>query len=152
MDSHQKKLDLIKRLAYYLDSAFPIPGTKYRVGLDPIIGLIPGVGDAVATLMSTYLVVLAIDLKVSRWTIIRMVINIMIESVIGSLPVLGDIFDAVWKANERNHALLEAAMQNPQGRAVDKWFAFAIALALISIFVLTLALTFWILQWLISMF
>ncbi len=148
----RERLDLIKRISYVLDSAIPIPGTKYRFGLDPILGLIPGVGDAVTSLASSYIVLSGMQMNVSRWTLFRMILNILIESVVGIIPVVGDLFDAYWKSNERNRLLLEANMNNPKAKAVDKLFVVAMIVLLIAV----LALTAWgaieFLQWLISLF
>ncbi len=128
------QIALIRRLSYILDSAIPIPGTKFRIGIDPIIGLIPGVGDAVTSLVSTYIIYAAMQMRVSRFTLVRMVFNILIESVIGIVPVVGDIFDAYWKSNERNRILLEKNLANPSATSVDKLFVLgvvAITLAIV---------------------
>ena len=146
------RLELIKRISYILDSAIPIPGTKYRVGLDPIIGLIPGIGDALTSLVSSYIVLSGMQMNVSRWTLVRMVFNIMIESVVGIVPVVGDVFDAYWKSNERNRVLLEASMNNPKAKAVDKIFVASVLLALVFVLVLTGWGAIEFMKWLISQF
>ena len=146
------RLELIKRISYILDSAIPIPGTKYRVGLDPIIGLIPGIGDALTSLVSSYIVLSGMQMNVSRWTLVRMVFNIMIESVVGIVPVVGDVFDAYWKSNERNRVLLEASMDNPKAKAVDKIFVASVLLALVFVLVLTGWGAIEFMKWLISQF
>ncbi len=94
------------RLAWLLDQALPIPGTNLRVGLDGIIGLVPGVGDTVGALLSTYIVLEAARRGASLWTVVRMLANVAVETVIGAVPIVGDLFDVVWKANMRNMALL----------------------------------------------
>lgn len=152
MQSSEKHLEIVRRLSHFLDNAIPIPGTKMRVGLDPIIGLIPGIGDAVTNLMSTYIVVIALQMNVSRWTLVRMVFNILIESIVGIIPGLGDIFDAVWKSNERNRKLLENALKNPAGRGIDRWFVILIIVLLLAIFAGTAALAFFFLKWLVEQF
>ena len=152
MKADQSHLDLVKRLSYFLDSAIPIPGTRYRIGLDPIIGLIPGIGDAVTSLMSTYIILIALQMRVSKWTLVRMVFNVLIESLVGVLPVVGDLFDAVWKSNERNRLLLETSMKNPAGRRIDRWFVILVVLALLAIFVATGTVAFIILRWLLEQF
>lgn len=147
--SEPDRLKFVRRLSYVLDSAIPIPGTRYRVGLDPIIGLIPGVGDAVTSLMSTYLVLVAMQMKVSRFTLIRMVFNIAIESIVGIIPVVGDFFDAYWKANERNRILLEKSIMQPQGKTVDTVFVVGVILVLLGILGLTAYGAISLLQWLV---
>ncbi|NEO07196.1 MAG: DUF4112 domain-containing protein [Moorea sp. SIO1F2] len=106
-DRKTSTLRRVRRVSYLLDNAIPIPGTRYRIGLDPIIGLLPGGGDFVATIISSYIVVEAARLGVSRSTLVEMVLNILLETVSGSIPVLGDLVDAAWKANVKNVELLE---------------------------------------------
>ncbi|NEO01952.1 MAG: DUF4112 domain-containing protein [Moorea sp. SIO3I7] len=106
-DRKTSTLRRVRRVSYLLDNAIPIPGTRYRIGLDPIIGLLPGGGDFVGTIISSYIVVEAARLGVSRSTLVEMVLNILLETVTGSVPVLGDLVDAAWKANVKNVELLE---------------------------------------------
>lgn len=96
----------IRRLAWLLDEAFPIPGTSQRVGFDALIGLIPGIGDAVGALFSTYIIMEAARRGASVWTVTRMLGNVALETVVGLVPLVGDVFDVVWKANARNLAIL----------------------------------------------
>jgi hypothetical protein len=99
--------DPLSLLSYWLDSRFQIPGLGWRVGLDPLIGLIPGVGDLASLLLSLIIVLAAIRAGAPRITVARMGINLALDVTIGSLPVVGDLFDAWFKANERNVALLQ---------------------------------------------
>lgn len=99
--------ELLRRWAFLLDNAFGIPGTRLRVGLDPILGLLPGVGDLATPIFSVLLFVHAARVGVPRIVLARMVLNAAIDGVVGAVPVLGDLFDAGWKANARNLALLE---------------------------------------------
>lgn len=101
----------LRGLSHLLDNAIPIPGTRYRIGLDPILGLAPGFGDTVATALSAYIVVEAARMGLSRAILTQMVFNILLETAIGSVPVLGDIFDAAWKANIKNLELLESHLE-----------------------------------------
>lgn len=96
-------------LATLLDSAFQIPGTSWRIGLDPIIGLIPGLGDIISSVFSFIIVFAAWQRNLPKVTIARMVANIAIDTLVGSMPILGDIFDAAWKSNKKNVALLKRA-------------------------------------------
>ena len=98
----------------FLDSAIRLPG-GYRIGWDGIIGLVPGVGDVVGMGLSGWLVWRAAELGVSRGTLARMIGNVALEGVIGAVPVIGDAFDFVFKANNRNVALLLAELERREG-------------------------------------
>ena len=92
----------IRAIARLMDSSITIPGTGFRIGLDPILGILPGAGDAVSAVLSIYIVVESARLGVSNFTLARMLVNVGLDFVGGSIPVLGTIFDASWKANQRN--------------------------------------------------
>ena len=105
--SRLRNLNRIRRLSRLMDTAFKIPGTGFRVGLDPIIGLIPGGGDMITTAISAYILILATRFQLPKGILAQMIGNIALEAVLGSVPLLGDIFDAFYKANVRNLTLLE---------------------------------------------
>jgi hypothetical protein len=105
-ESAHSRLQRIRALSRLLDSAFPLPG-GYRIGLDGIIGLIPGFGDIAGSIASSYIIVESARLGATTTTLLRMVLNVLVDSLIGLIPFLGDLFDIVWKANEKNMALLE---------------------------------------------
>ena len=111
VSQRSRTLSRLRLLSRLLDSSVRIPVLGYRVGLDPIIGLIPGVGDAVMLLPAGYLVFEAYRLGVPRWTLVRMGVNLGVETLFGAVPVVGDIFDATFKANTRNLYLLEQHTQ-----------------------------------------
>ncbi len=105
----RSRADRIARLdamASLLDTAFFIPGTNIRFGLDALIGLVPGIGDAITTAMSLYIVHEARELGAPRHLIARMLVNVALDGVVGAVPLLGDAFDVMWRANRRNMALL----------------------------------------------
>jgi hypothetical protein len=104
-DDRLHHLDWLGRL---LDTAFPIPGTRYRIGLDGLLGLIPGIGDSLGTLLSSYIIFAAARLGAPKQVLLRMVGNVALEGLVGLVPILGDLFDIAWKANIRNLALLRA--------------------------------------------
>ncbi len=95
------------RYAFLLDNSVRLPVINYRIGLDPIIGLIPGIGDAVGLVLASVLILEAARLGAPRKTLLLMVYNAVLDAVIGAVPVIGDTFAAVWKANARNMVLLE---------------------------------------------
>lgn len=97
----------LQQLARLLDAAVRIPGTNIRFGLDAVLGLIPGAGDIAGGLLSSFIIVKAANLGAPRSVLARMVMNVAIDSIVGAVPILGDIFDVAWKSNTRNAALLE---------------------------------------------
>jgi len=117
------RLTDLRRYAYWLDDGFRVPGTHLRIGLDPIIGLVPGLGDLTGALLSTWILVVGIRRGASRATLVRMAYNIAIDALIGAIPLLGDIFDLAWKANMRNVTLLERHLADPgRARKADRLF------------------------------
>jgi hypothetical protein len=117
-----RQLNRIRRLSRLMDTAFRVPGLGIKVGLDPIIGLVPGVGDLVATAISAYIIFLAARFRLPSETITKMVFNVGLEFVVGAVPLLGDIFDAFFKSNVRNLSLLEAhlAAASPDLESTDR--------------------------------
>lgn len=105
------------RLARVLDSSMRVPGTRFRFGLDAVIGLIPGVGDAAGTLLSSYIVLEAARAGAPKHVLVRMATHVVVESVVGVVPILGDLFDVAWKANERNVRLLREWRHRTPGGA-----------------------------------
>ena len=100
-------------LSYLLDNSIRVPGTNARFGADAVIGLIPGFGDAAGALMSAYIVVQAARLGAPVTSLLRMLLNVGIEALFGAVPVLGDLFDAAFKANARNVAMLRSELERP---------------------------------------
>ena len=98
----------LRRLAWLLDSSIPIPGTRWSIGVDALIGLFPVVGDLAGVLLSGYVLVEAARLGAGKAVLARMALNIAIEGVVGIVPLVGDLFDAGFKANQRNVRLLES--------------------------------------------
>jgi hypothetical protein len=97
------RLDALSRL---LDSAIVIPGTNQRVGIDALLGLIPGVGDLISTALSSYLIWEARQLGLPRWKIARMIGNVAVDTTLGAIPFAGDVFDVFFRANRRNMRIL----------------------------------------------
>lgn len=107
MDDYQD----IERLAELFDDKFAIPGVPVRLGLDAILGLLPVVGDAVSAMVSFYIVWRAAQAGISLFTILRMIFNVVVDMVIGVVPVLGDVADIGWRANRKNIRLLQKALR-----------------------------------------
>ena len=119
-EAARQRLQYLSRL---LDNAIAIPGTEYRVGIDPLLGLVPGGGDLLGGLLSAYILLEAAFLGLPKQTLLRMAGNILLETVVGTFPVVGDFFDVTWKANARNYKLIEAHLASPQSsRRADTWF------------------------------
>jgi hypothetical protein len=107
------RLRHLRRFAHWLDDAIKLPGIPVRVGLDSIIGLVPGLGDAAGAILGAWILVEAARLRASRATLVRIVYNIAVDALGGTIPLLGDAFDVFWKANLRNVAFLERHLADP---------------------------------------
>ena len=101
------KLRRIRKIAKLLDTAIGIPGTRFRIGLDPILGLLPGGGDLIGGAISAYMIYLAASFGLEKPKISQMVQNIALETFVGFIPIVGDIFDFYFKANLKNLDILE---------------------------------------------
>jgi hypothetical protein len=114
--SRGDRLARIEALARLLDTAFLIPGTNIRFGFDALIGLVPGIGDAVTSLISLYIISEARALGAPRLLVARMLANVALESVVGIVPIVGDAFDVAWRSNRRNLALLRGHLDRSAAR------------------------------------
>lgn len=142
-DSQVATLRRLREISHLLDNAIRIPGTSIRIGLDPILGLLPGGGDFVGMMFSAYVVVTAAQMGVPRETLTRMVSNIILDTIAGAIPVVGDVFDVAWKANTKNIQLLHdhVGSANATKTAVD-WRFMAVlmgGLFLVMLFVISLS-------------
>ena len=133
-----------KLLSHWTDTVFEVPGWGFRFGLDPIIGLIPVAGDVASALLSLYIITLAAESRVPRSTLLRMAINVAIDCVAGSIPLVGNVFDFAWKANHLNMQLLERTLATPEHQRMrhgvwDGLFVAGIFAVLIAMFVGSIA-------------
>lgn len=126
---HDRHLRRFRALAYLLDSAVRIPGTRQGVGLDFVLGLVPGIGDLAGGVLSAYGLWVAVQVGAPRSVLLRMAGNIAVDTVVGTVPVLGDLFDLGFRANLRNLALLERWLESP-GRTQRASRALVVAVAL----------------------
>ena len=132
------KVNRLRRISRLLDNAISIPGTKISFGLDPILGLLPGGGDTITGGIAGYIVVEAARMGVPREILLKMVGNILIDSVAGTVPVVGDLFDVGWKANLKNMELLEKHLDIAESSNSDRLLIVGLIL-LISLIVLGFA-------------
>jgi len=143
----QQRLATLRRVADLLDSAFVVPGTTYRVGLDPIVGLVPWIGDLASPIFTIALLWQARDVHIPKIVQLRMIFNAAIDALIGVVPIVGDLFDFGWKSNQMNMALLERhAYEHHRSSAADWLFV----LAMVAIVVVVAAIPFLVAGWLIS--
>lgn len=145
------RLARLRNLSHWLDSAIHIPGTSIRFGFDPIIGLLPGGGDTAGLLLSSYIVLEAARMGASKSTLTTMAFNILLETLAGTVPVVGDLFDATWKSNVRNLRLLEEQLQlapAPSSQKSNRWFALLLIGGLVLVFIGCVVLSIWLLRWL----
>jgi hypothetical protein len=142
------QLARIRSISDLWDRAFSIPGTKWRVGLESVVGLLPVGGDVVGLGISIYILWQVVQFNLPKTILVRMVVNIAIDALVGSVPILGDLFDVTWKANTKNVNLLESHLQQPsQSHRADRrflWLLFGglllalVALIIVAVVVLTL--------------
>lgn len=129
----------VRFLARLLDNQFRIPGTDYRIGIDPLIGLVPGIGDAVSALLAAWILVSAARIGAPPAVLARMGLNLAIDSLVGLVPVLGDLFDAGYKANARNLRLLEGWVGQPApARRASRAVVLAVVLGVLAIVIAVL--------------
>jgi hypothetical protein len=140
----EQRLELLRRIARTLDSALPVPGTSFRFGLDPILGLIPGIGDLVSPLFALGILFQARDLRVPRVVQLRMIFNVAVDVLTGFVPLIGDLFDFAWKANNRNMALLERHAYEEHNPSAGDWAFVAMCVALL---IVIAAVPFFLLGW-----
>ena len=131
-DERRATLQRLNTLAHILDSVFRIPFTGVRIGLDPILGFVPGLGDVAGAIASAYIVFAAAFLGAPKSILLRMSYNMVVEALMGVVPLVGDLFDAGWKANLRNVELLDRYLEQPGAASVtSRWFLGAVAGALV---------------------
>lgn len=143
----------LNRLAWLLDSSIRVPGTDFRIGLDALLGLVPGGGDAAGVLLSGYIVLEAARMGVPGRTLFLMVLNVAVEALVGAIPLAGDLFDAAWKANQRNVSLLNAWLGVRGAPPAQGWLAvFIVLAALLGLVVLTVAIVVLLACWVAAVF
>ncbi len=122
-DPRLVKLQHLRKLSDLWDRSLGIPGTRFRVGLESLVGLLPVGGDAIGIMFSIYILFQVIQFNLPKEILLRMLFNIVLDGFVGSIPILGDLFDTTWKANTKNVNLLEAHLREPvKSQKSDRWF------------------------------
>src|SRR5688572_16276479 len=144
---------MIRRVSRMLDSGFVVPGTSLRYGLDPILGLVPVLGDFVSPLFTIGVLWQARDLGIPRVVQLRMIFNVAIDTLLGIVPVVGDLFDFAWKANDMNLALLERHAYEEHRPLPGDWlFVSAMILVLLVIAIAPFLLFGWVMSAIAGLF
>ncbi|WP_339844709.1 DUF4112 domain-containing protein [uncultured Halopseudomonas sp.] len=131
---NEKTRKKLERLAWFLDSSIKVPGFNARFGLDGLIGLIPGIGDVISALISSVVISEAARMGASKALMLKMAFNILVDTVVGALPLVGDLFDFAWKANNRNVNLLNQYLDSPRETEVSsRFFVWGLASVLLGL-------------------
>ena len=137
----EEKLIRLKRLSERLDDTFTIPGTKYKIGIEALIGAVPIVGDLIGGILTSYIMYSGIKMGASPRIIAQMATNIAIDFAIGSIPIVGDLFDFVWKANKKNVELIEeTTLLNEETNKINYLIVAMLIVGLITIILAMLAI------------
>ena len=127
MRSNEERIGRLRRLAWVLDSSIPIPGTRFTIGLEALIGLVPVIGDFIGVAFSAVILLESARLGVGKRMLARMALNVALEGLAGLVPLAGDVFDAAWKANQRNVRLLNEWLERPtRTERASGWFVLGI--------------------------
>jgi hypothetical protein len=136
----------LRSMQWWLDEAFRVPGTSLRVGWDPIVGLVPGIGDLLTALLSCGIVLHAQRMRLPRVVQIRMLVNVAIDLLVGAVPIVGDAADVFWKANSKNMALLERHADQTRAPSAGDWlFVGGIIVAIVAVALVPLVMVYWLL-------
>jgi hypothetical protein len=136
-----------RSLARFLDSSIRLPGIRFRIGWDAVVGLVPGIGDVAGGLISCYIVLQAARLGAPASVLTRMLANVGLEMLVGTVPLLGDLFDAAWKANTRNVRLLDRHLADPAAsRRASRAWLLAVGVGVAAVMLALLLAVFWLLR------
>jgi hypothetical protein len=146
-----RRLARMRFLSRLLDNAILLPG-GYRIGLDPLLGLLPGAGDFLGGTLSLWLIYDAARLGISKRTLARMGLNVLLDTTVGAVPVVGDVMDALWKSNARNMRLVEAEYKPGQRDRSFAQIGLTFLLVVLSIYAMLLGAAYLMLKGLIALF
>lgn len=141
----------VERIAEILDSKFRLPGTKFRFGIDPLLGLVPFVGDITSFAISGYLIIFIAKKGISRKALIMMILNVVVDTVLGAIPIVGNIFDFTFRANRRNIRLLREHYEEGKYQGSGTGIVLLIAGILVSLLILISILFGWMLSVIIDL-
>ncbi|MBS0152474.1 MAG: DUF4112 domain-containing protein [Nitrospira sp.] len=142
--ARERLLTISDILAKVLDTSIRIPGTSWSIGLDPLLGLIPGIGDVIANLIGTIILGIGTRLQIPRIVLTRMSLNLLINGTVGAVPVIGDLFSVWFRSHARNAALLREAAQKPDRETHADWFYVGgIIGGTVALLLLTIAFMIW---------
>jgi len=152
-ERNQKSLDGLRRMARLFDAQFRVPGTGIRFGIDPLIGLVPGIGDLASPLLTVAMLWHAAKLRVPKVVLARMVLNALIDAGVGAIPVFGDLFDFAWRSSEWNMALIERhAMPGRPASSGDYLFVILCVLVVVVAAAIPIVAAWAIVAWLRTLF
>lgn len=145
----------LELLARWMDGVFRVPGVGWRFGLDAILGLLPGIGDTASSVATLYILAAAHRYGVTRATLLRMALNVVLDTTIGALPLVGDIFDVYWKSNQRNVELLNRHMlatplEQGKLQRSDRWFVVLLITLLALLMIASIVVAALLLTWLVG--
>ena len=143
-----KNLDVAKLLAEFLDRQFVIPGTSIRIGMDPIIGLIPGIGDLLSSAAGSVILFVGAQYHLPKIVLFRMGLNITLNGLLGAIPIVGDLFSVWFKSNVRNLAILEAHIHESKASSTfgDWAFVLTLLLSILAILIGTITALTWLIK------
>ncbi len=133
--SRDKSLARLEQLGKFLDTAIPVGNSGYKIGMDPLIGLVPGIGDSISAFIGAYIIIEAARLGASRLTLAKMMLNLGFDTIVGVVPLIGDYFDFTFKANVKNIDLVKEAKLSHE-RSPEKKLASAFLLTLLGLIVI----------------
>lgn len=152
MAERHKHTNSVNYIADLLDSRFKIPGTRIKFGIDPILGLIPGVGDWFGGMLSIYFMIEAFRAGGGLSVVLRIFLNIIIDIIIGSIPLIGEVFDVAWKANRRNAKLIQNLhTEQKKTEKRSKWFVGLVIVLLTGIILGLIVTVVWLIAQLLSL-
>jgi hypothetical protein len=144
LEDVRRRLERLRSLQWLLDNAYRVPGTNIRFGWDALVGIVPWAGDVVTALFASAMIIQAHHMRVPRVVQLRMVINVLLDILIGVVPLFGDVADVFWKSNTRNFALLERHAAEPGPASAGDWaFVTGVVALVVLVAIAPLVMVYW---------